>query len=139
MKVNMKTILVSSLLLFLSFSGSKAQDIPTFKMIKEWCIALSDQNKELTYKLTQKDSIVNAQDRSLALKEGQIKSYKGDSTKWYTRSEAYKLMFDTEASFTNVQRREIRRLKKKNTITFGALMLAISVIVIDFFTDDEDN
>lgn len=111
----MKRSILAISLVICSFLESRGQ---SERELKELIVAFYKQNKQLTYKLTQKDSIITKQDSLISMKDEVIKSYSRDSLSFGVQLFAYRKeesrtikLINAQATTITKQRKQIKGLK----------------------------
>jgi glucan phosphorylase len=122
----MKSLILISLVLLVSFSTSPGQ-VPTERELKEMCLAIHNQNKELWQAVGRKDSIITEQRTLLESQNKRIASYERDSVSFSTERSAYRERSAAQDVIITQQRRVIRKGKvEKVLIIVGAVLLTIT-------------
>jgi hypothetical protein len=125
-------LLISSVLILLTLIPAVAQvdvkdDVPTEREIKEWCLALDQQNRMLWQNSLRKDTIIQDQNTLLLSKDKQIESYQNDSTSFSNEIMALREESKGKSVIIKNQERSISKIKTRNTLGWiGAILLGIA-------------
>jgi hypothetical protein len=133
----MKILLTVISALLLSFSVSKSQ--PTVRDLKELIVAQHAQNKELTYKLTQKDTIIQEQDTLLKTKDERISSLERKDKAWIGKDSAYRESLRIKDDIID-NKQQIIKKKNRSLIRLRGTVIGLGVVlaVITFEAIKED-
>lgn len=121
-----KILIISITLLTITFSISQAQ-VLSCREVKEWALALFEQNKDLHLKNLAKDTVIQKQDTLISGQQIRIASYQNDSTIYISESKAYKESIANRNEVITILQDKI---KKRTVIWGGSTALFLLLLVI---------
>lgn len=120
------------LIYLMPFSVSQAQD-STMLQAKKWCLAVNQQNKDLFRKVSQKDSVIHAQNAVIIIDNENMASYERDFQAYKDENKAYREALVRKDTIISVKKEIIRGLRKqiiKERVGGGAIILTLFLLLV---------